>query len=189
MRRVTVALNAMVTLRYDRGVKVGYRSDGIGTAVTLVNAVTVDEADSAALRELLIRRRFLVEGDLDSGALRDWARELRRVFAASSVSDAVAVLNELLNRTAVGPHISDHGLGPHLHYAPSGAPLLDRIRAVTVMDLAAVVCDYGLARIGVCAAADCARAFADTSDGARRRFCSPRCGNRTKVAAFRARSR
>ena len=44
------------------------------------------------------------------------------------------------------------------------------------------------ARIRRCAAGDCEIVFVDTSRPGRRRWCSmPRCGNRSKVTAFRAR--
>jgi predicted RNA-binding Zn ribbon-like protein len=60
------------------------------------------------------------------------------------------------------------------------------------------ICAEGLARIvglqaahrlGVCSASRCDRVFVDTSKNATRRFCSPACQNRTKMAAFRSRHR
>ncbi|MQY09355.1 CGNR zinc finger domain-containing protein [Actinomadura macrotermitis] len=171
----------------------GYRSQGVAAAVALVNAVTVtgddgDEALRALLREHgFAWREFTPE---EAGLYRDWARTLRPFFEAAELADAVALLNELLLRIPMNPHLSVHdGHGLHLHYAPPSAGLLARFRASTLMWLAALVCEHGLGRTGVCAAQGCARVYADTSRAGRRRFCSESCANRTNVAAFRARRR
>ena len=46
-----------------------------------------------------------------------------------------------------------------------------------------------LDRLGVCHAHRCADIYVDGSQAAARRYCSAVCGNRTKVAAYRSRSR
>ncbi len=163
----------------------GYRNDGVGTAVALVNAV----ADPPPLlAEILARHNFLV-GELDQqdvDRLRDWARRLRPVFTADQQS-AVELVNDLLGQVVTRPHISDHGLGPHLHYAAPGAGLVDRVRANTAVGLAFLLCEHGASRLGVCGAERCERVYADVSRGPRRRYCSQGCLNRSSVAAFRAR--
>ncbi|MBF6331279.1 CGNR zinc finger domain-containing protein [Nocardia transvalensis] len=168
----------------------GYRNDGVGAAVALINAVTADGDDSAELlRKLLSGFNFLVPEPLtprQAGQLREWARRLRPVFAGAE-GRVVDALNELMAEVAIQPHISDHGLGPHLHYGRPGAGLVDRVRANTLMGLAFVVCDLGSARLGVCAAEGCDRVYADIARGPRRQFCSKTCLNRSTVAAFRAR--
>jgi predicted RNA-binding Zn ribbon-like protein len=100
---------------------------------------------------------------------------------------AVGLVNELMAEVPMGPHISDHGLGPHLHYAAPGAGLVDRVRANTAVGLAFLLCEYGHARLGVCTAEGCDRVYSDLSRGPRRRFCSKACLNRSTVAAYRAR--
>ena len=56
--------------------------------------------------------------------------------------------------------------------------------------LALCLRDHGLERLRVCAASGCQRVFVDTSRNRSRRYCNPDiCGNRTNVAAFRARQR
>lgn len=167
----------------------GYRNDGVGTAVALVNAMAGDvPAPAGLLAEILTSHNFLVDeldpGDVDR--LRDWARRLRPVFTADQQS-AVELVNDLLGRVTMGPHISDHGLGPHLHYAAPGAGLVDRVRANTAVGLAFLLCDHGASRLGVCDAERCQRVYADVSRGPRRRYCSQGCLNRSGVAAFRAR--
>ena len=66
--------------------------------------------------------------------------------------------------------------------------MVDRLRATTAFALAMLVSEYGIDRHGRCAAAGCARVFADTSRNAARRYCSPACANRSAVAAHRARA-
>jgi CGNR zinc finger/Putative stress-induced transcription regulator len=171
----------------------GYRIDGAATAVDLVNAVTsrAGDASDAALAELLVRHNYLVTAvtGQDGERLRAWARELRSVFTGGADRrDAVELLNALMAGVPLGPHISDHGLGPHLHYGAPGADLVDRVRANTVMGLAFAVCEHGSERLGPCQAAGCDRVFVDVLRGRRRRYCSKACQNRSSAAAFRARA-
>jgi CGNR zinc finger/Putative stress-induced transcription regulator len=171
----------------------GYRIDGAATAVDLVNAVTsrAGDASDAALAELLVRHHYLVTGltGQDGDRLRVWARELRGVFTAcADGQDAVELLNGLMARVPLRPHISDHGLGPHLHYGVPGADLVDRVRANTVVGLAFAVCEHGPERLGRCQASGCDRVLVDVLRGRRRRYCSKACQNRSSVAAFRART-
>ena len=61
----------------------GYRIDGAGTAVALVNAVTTGGGlPDAGLVELLAAHRYLVArlSTAEAERLRDWARRLRPVF-------------------------------------------------------------------------------------------------------------
>jgi predicted RNA-binding Zn ribbon-like protein len=165
----------------------GYRIDGAGTAVALVNAVTTGAGVSdVGLAELLGAHRYLVPelSAADADRLRDWARRLRPAFGGAEV---VALLNGLLAEVPLQPHISDHGLGPHLHYGEPGAGLVDRVRANTAFGLALAVCEHGAERLGRCQAAGCDRVYADVRRGPRRRYCSRACQNRSSVAAFRAR--
>jgi predicted RNA-binding Zn ribbon-like protein len=169
----------------------GYRNDGVGTAVAMVNVATVgsEQVGDAELGGVLAEFNFRIDeltcGDAER--LRDWANRLRRVFTAADQAAATDVVNGLMADVPMRPHISDHGLGPHLHYAVPGAGLVDRVRANTAVGLAFLLCEYGHARLGVCTAQGCARVYADVSRGPRRRFCSKACLNRSTVAAHRAR--
>jgi CGNR zinc finger len=182
----------------------GYRSDGVGLAVAIVNAVDtavnafVDPAAdrgldaSDALDDALCRYGFnlaLVSGR-DRAGLRLWAGYLHEVFAATNAAHAARVLNQLLDAVIAHPYITDHdGRGLHLHYAPPESSTLQRVQASTAMGLATLICDYGTSRLGVCRASGCERVYVDVSRNAQRRFCSDACANRTNVAAFRARAR
>jgi predicted RNA-binding Zn ribbon-like protein len=149
---------------------------------------TVDKGDLGA-----ILHRSGIDAPLrpgDVAGLREVAAELRQVFAAPSTEEAVAVLNELIERATPRPHIIAHnGRGPHLHFARPEASVVERVRTNAVMALAVVVCDYGRERLGTCDATGCPNVFVDTSRNAHRRYCSDACANRSNVAAHRARRR
>ncbi|WP_439674714.1 CGNR zinc finger domain-containing protein [Embleya sp. MST-111070] len=172
----------------------GYRSDGVGAAVAMVNAWTGEEGsapDVESARDVLRPFSYLV-ADLDDSALEPllaWAEELRAFFVLGDLEAAVAHVNGLLERVESRPRLVDHGYGLHLHHAPSGVPFVQRIRISTALGLANLVADYGLGRSGVCAAAACDHVFADTSRNGRKRYCSDTCANRANVAAHRARRR
>jgi len=175
---------------------IGYRSDALGAAVALVNAVTA--APNALptapdhLRGLLVEHGYLAVRAPASAetALRDWAVRLRTVFDAADTDSAAAAVNALLADARVQPHLSDHdGQRWHLHYAPPSADVVGRVRASTAFALAMLVSEYGTDRHGRCAASGCTRVFADTSRNAARRYCSTGCANRSAVAAHRARAR
>jgi predicted RNA-binding Zn ribbon-like protein len=171
---------------------IGYRSDALGAAVDLVNAVIEDPEGQAPdqLRGVLVAHsyRALDAPDSIEPALRAWARRLRTVFDVTSDDEAAAALNALLVDVRIEPHLTNHdGVSWHLHYTPPEAGLVDRIRATTAFALAMLVSEYGVTRHGRCAAEGCAKVFADTSRNAARRYCSSACANRSAVAALRAR--
>lgn len=173
---------------------IGYRSDALGAAVALVNAVTTTPAEPPAdqLRALLVEHGYQA-GQAPATAepaLRAWAERLRTVFAAPDLAATAGAVNVLLAAVRVEPHLSDHdGQRWHLHYGPPSADVVERVRATTAFALAMLVSEYGTDRHGRCAAAGCDRVYADTSRNAARRYCSPACANRSAVAAHRARRR
>lgn len=172
----------------------GYKSHGVAASAALVNAVTTHGANPTDddIKALVCEHGFFGEHftPADGVALRAWAWTLRTLFECTELSAAVDVLNALMAQIPMHPHLADHDdLGLHVHYAPPSAEFADRFRATTLMNLAELLCDHGLDRIGVCAAPGCDRVYADGSRGGRRRFCSDGCANRTNVAAFRARRR
>lgn len=160
-------------------------------AAMLVNLVGEGDLRAGAVQDGLARYGTsfrVVNDDLDD--LRSLADDLRGVFAAAGVAPAIETLNRLLTATAITPRVSTHGdQGPHLHVEPEGAAVAVRLRANCLMGLAAVLCDGGNQRLGVCDGSGCERVYVDTSRNARRRFCTDRCATRTHVAAHRARRR
>jgi predicted RNA-binding Zn ribbon-like protein len=169
-----------------------YSDHVAGLSAELVNFFLAENQpaiveDLRALLERYDHSEALSEQDMER--LRAHAERLHRVFLAADVQTAAAELNRLLHETRAAPVISDHdGRDPHLHFAPLGAPLVDRVNASTAMALAVVVCDYGLQRLGSCASTTCNDVFIDTSRNAQRRYCCEGCSNRSNVRAYRARA-
>jgi len=163
-------------------------------AAGLVNLYRDGDAPPAAadVRALLAEHGQRV-GRVSAGdvaALGTLAGRLRRVFAASTPTAAIRVLNALVTEADARPRVVVHdGRDPHLHFTAYDAPLVQRMTATAAMGLAVVLCDHGATRLGACPADGCGRVFVDTSRNATRRYCSDACANRTNVAAHRARTR
>ena len=67
------------------------------------------------------------------------------------------------------------------------APLATRITVETAMAVIDLIRADELSRLSVCEADGCVGVVVDLSRNRSRRFCSTACGNRTAVAAYRAR--
>nr|WP_239062440.1 CGNR zinc finger domain-containing protein [Streptomyces sp. SID13031] len=132
-------------------------------------AATVDERDLAQIK--VIRER------------------IRPVFHAEP-ADAARILNELLTEYAVRPYLSDHDGSPwHLHVAKPEPTWAEWLAAGAALGLAGFAAGHGFDAIGACAAADCERVFVNAAERRPRRFCTPTCSSRTRVASYRARSK
>lgn len=170
-----------------------YTDRAVSLAAELVQAFRNAEATRAPHELARILRASGLEETVtaaDVDEARELAAQLRDVFEASDAGDASQILNTLMATAAVRPHITDHdGHGPHLHFAAPEVPLIDRVRANTVVALSVILCDYGKDRLGRCRASGCDNVFVDTSRNAQRRYCSDGCANRSNVAAHRARQR
>ena len=125
------------------------------------------------------------EHDLD--AVRAVRERLRPVFTLPA-GEAAAVLNGLLADYAVRPYLSDHdGTTWHLHVAGPEATWAEWLGAATALGLAGFAAGHGFGSAGVCAAEDCERVFVNPAPRRVRRFCTPTCATRTRVATHRAR--
>lgn len=129
--------------------------------------VTGDEAELAEVRALRPR--------------------IRRLWQAAE-DETVALVNEMLRETRALPQLVKHDQWDwHLHATPSDAALADRMMVEVAMAVVDVVRAGELGRLRVCAADDCEDLLVDLSKNRSRRFCDAGCGNRTNVAAYRAR--
>ena len=98
--------------------------------------------------------------------------------------------DELLAEYAVRPYLSDHDGSPwHLHVAKPGASWAEWMAATTALGLASFAAGHGFKALGTCAAVDCERVFVNPAERRQRRFCTPTCASRTRVASYRARAR
>jgi len=162
-------------------------------AVDLVNTRTRDPEQLNSPADV---RAFLLEhgesdpievDDADLVAIRAVRERLRPVFQ-SDAREAARVLNELLGEYAVRPYLSEHDGSPwHLHVAKPDATWAEWLAAQTVLGLASFAAGHGFAAIEVCAAVDCERVFVNPAERRPRRFCTPTCASRTRVASYRAR--
>lgn len=163
-------------------------------AVDLVNTATVGPDALATPHDL---RRFLlahaepepvVVTAADLAAVRRLRQRLRQIFEAAQPADRAEMLNRLLTGNATRPYLTDHdGTAWHLHVSRPGASWAQWLAARTSLGLALVVAGGGIDRLRACAAGDCRAVLLENSRNHTRRFCSPTCATRTRVAAHRAR--
>jgi predicted RNA-binding Zn ribbon-like protein len=114
------------------------------------------------------------------------ADRLHAVFATSDSAERVRLVNEMLAETTVRPDLTqDDGVLRAGWSVPEQRAVLLASAALALRDHLAAHPD----RVGVCADRQCADIYVDASPAGHRRFCSPTCQTRTRVAAFRERRR
>ncbi|NGO69478.1 CGNR zinc finger domain-containing protein [Streptomyces sp. SB3404] len=168
----------------------------------LANALRADGSLSReAMADLLMRHGETAQDVAGSAFTEDDAEALRaavarlteRVLAEPDVDRAARALNALLAECGARPRLSRHdGHAWHLHVdRGDDAGWADWFTAASALGLAQLLSERGgnAAAWGECAAADCTRLFLDDGPGTPRRYCSPRCASRARVAAHRARRR
>ena len=111
-------------------------------------------------------------------------------FWGADEASVVSLLNALLAEGRALPQLVRHdGFDWHIHATPAEAPLAVRLTVEYAMAMIDVVRAKELDRLGYCAADDCDDVVIDLSRNRSKRFCESGCGNRTNVAAYRARLR
>jgi predicted RNA-binding Zn ribbon-like protein len=128
--------------------------------------------------------------DRDVAEMREAAMKLREIFAAGEVDRAAERLNALLAAYAHQPRLTTHGatFAWHLHVDSSDdAPWGEWLVTSSCLALAVLLADRQAPPGGICAANSCGKSFVDTGRGSPRRYCSPRCATRERVAAHRGR--
>ena len=124
--------------------------------------------------------------DLDG--LRQAAIPLGEVFAAGDAATAAGRINALLTGRARPPRLTTHGgtSGWHLHVDGSDdAPWAEWFLTSSCLALAVLLAERQAPPGGFCASPSCGRPFVNTGRGAARRYCSPACGTRERVARHR----
>ncbi|GAA4206521.1 CGNR zinc finger domain-containing protein [Actinocatenispora rupis] len=175
----------------------------LAATVRLVNAVTPGEAGGRPVTEptgdaLRTAVADAVREDgftapsrsADARALRDQAVGARRVFealAAGHRERAADLVNGLLRDSDARPHLDVTGDGYTLHFHPLDDSYAHGWAAGVAAGLAIALGGELAHRLGVCSAPACDRVYVDLSKNAHRRFCSTRCQNRVKTAAYRRR--
>ncbi|MFG1943236.1 CGNR zinc finger domain-containing protein [Nonomuraea sp. NPDC048826] len=125
----------------------------------------------------------------DLRAMRETAGRLVEVLAAPDAASAAALLNDLLESAAGPPRLTSHDgtTGWHLHVdGHDDAPWADWFQASSAMAFAVLLADHQRIPGGLCASPTCRRPFLHAGGGSPRRYCSPRCATRERVAAYRS---
>lgn len=98
-------------------------------------------------------------------------------------------LNDLLERYAAAPRLTDHaGDGWHLHFRDDDVTAAHQVAVIVAVGTALHLTGRGMTRFGRCTEPQCTRVYVDTSRNGRQRYCSPTCGNRAAVRRHRARA-
>ncbi|MFI5732575.1 CGNR zinc finger domain-containing protein [Kribbella sp. NPDC051587] len=164
----------------------------IRIAVDLINTRTHDPeqlTSPAVLEQFLLDHGEPVADvdDQDLDQVKAIREQIRPVFHAGP-AEAAGVLNELLTKYAVRPYLSNHDGSPwHLHAAEPEASWAEWLAAGAALGLASFAAGHGFEAIKTCAASDCERVFVNAAERRPRRFCTPTCSSRTRVASYRAR--
>jgi predicted RNA-binding Zn ribbon-like protein len=182
------------------GVKMLFSHDtevSLAETAALVNTVELDGDTLVTLADLddflarypwsgVIRR---THAELES--VRALRPRLRKFWTVKDRDEAAALVNEILEEADARPYLSRHDEWDwHLHVTRPNAPLADRIAADAAMAFLDLIRADALGRLRICAADDCEDVLVDLSKNSSKRYCDTgNCGNRTNVAAYRARKR
>ncbi len=166
-------------------------------AAALVNTDSDDGdqlADLAGLEDFLERSE--VSGERRGTAeelksVRELRTRLRTMWTARTRDEAARIVNDLLAESAARPYLTKHDEWDwHLHLTRPDAPLAKRLGAEAAMGFLDLVRADALDRLRICSADDCSDVLVDLSKNRSKRYCDTgNCGNRTNVAAYRARKR
>lgn len=165
-------------------------------AVALVNSVDVrnpsDEklSDTAALAEFVRSWGWtgqVTSDEAELAAVRALRPRLRQIWQ-SDEDTVVQIINDLLLEEKALPQLVKHDeWNYHLHATPAAAPLATRMAVEAAMAMVDVVRAGELSRLRICDSPTCDDVVIDLSKNRSKRFCEGSCGNRSAVAAYRAR--
>src|SRR6478609_1289177 len=164
----------------------------LAAAAALVNTDGDDEGlpDIATLDQFVRTWGWTGEvrrDDAELRAVRALRPRLRRIWELAE-DDVVELVNALLREAGALPQLVKHDQWSyHLHATPPAAPLATRMAVEAAMALVDVVRGDELRRLRICEYHDCNNVVVDLSKNRSKRFCDDGCGNRSAVAAYRAR--
>lgn len=162
------------------------------TTAALVNSAcepdtltTLSELDAFLLEHSFSGSRTHDEAELDS--VRAVRNQLRTLITAPR-DEAVQLTNAILADAGALPQLVRHdNTDWHQHVVAHSRPLATRIAVEAAMAMVDVIRTDELSRISACEREQCDGVVIDLSRNRSRRYCSLACGNRSAVAAYRAR--
>lgn len=185
------AIDFLNTVMVQNGDSVETIGDGKAWLDWLADAGLLDRAQAATLA-----RRFdgkaLDDAAAEARKIREWARAWLARWRAAPKRDyreEITILNKLLARA---PNIRQLAAarGTVKVVESMRFETADALIAAVAAQVAALVSNEDAGLVRECASSTCTLWFLDRTRSHRRLFCSPAaCGNREKVAAFRARQR
>jgi predicted RNA-binding Zn ribbon-like protein len=186
-----LALDFINTAMSPQGTEIELIGDGRAFLAWLVSAGVLDDVAAARLKRQL-GAAALEELASDARKLRVWATAWLARWRSDPDGDyepELQRLNHLLERTATYPQLVQSGGRFELVEQRRGETAGELLAEIG-RNFAELVVNEQPALIKRCDGAQCTLWFLDRTKAHRRRFCSvAACGNREKVAAFRARQR
>ena len=151
--------------------------------------VTTEDFEAFLARTPYSGRILRSPEELES--VRALRHRLRQLWTAKDRDETAALVNAILDDADAHPYLAKHDQWDwHLHVTRPDAPFADRIAAEAAMAFLDLIRADALDRLRICAADDCRDVLVDLSRNRSKRYCDTgNCGNRTNVAAYRARKR
>jgi predicted RNA-binding Zn ribbon-like protein len=126
--------------------------------------------------------------DSDIADLAEASRQLYALFAEAALDQAAAIINAVLARVAEVPRLSSHDRTRfHMHLTADDAPWGTWLLSASAWAFAVLLAEEQRNPAGLCAARGCGRPILTVGRGQARRYCSPRCASRVRVARYRQR--
>lgn len=184
------ALDFLNTVLAPRTETIEFLSNGEGLLAWLKQAGLVDAAEIAAIRQHF-SCESLNAASAEARSLREWFRgvveQRARGLDAKAMAGVVKRLNPILARSSRHSALEVRGRT----LVPRECRLWTDARQLLVPlaeTMSALLTEVDWSRIRRCANPRCTLWFRDSTKSARRLYCSAAvCGNRAKVAAYRAR--
>jgi predicted RNA-binding Zn ribbon-like protein len=189
------ALDFVNTLAFPDGVATEWVGDGEDLITWMRSADLIDAADEKAIRAAF-SASILDQAAKDARALRKWFRHLVTgqdgSLSSAAIQDAQRRLNAILKEDErlqlLGRNDNERSARPfwrtqRLWRQPKS------VLAPIAEEMARLLIEEDLPLIRQCGGESCTIVFLDRTKSHKRRWCSmAACGNRAKVAAFRARA-
>jgi predicted RNA-binding Zn ribbon-like protein len=150
---------------------------------------TPTAAEVAAILAAHGEREPITLTSADVAELRSATQALLPVFQAETTIAAAERLNDLFLAYAAPPRLTAHdNTGWHIHVdTDDDGPWARWLITSSAWALATLLSQHQTPPAGICSAPDCDHPYINAGNGTPRRYCSPRCATRVRVATHRTR--